>query len=118
MSPLVHNWFALLSRVRAVGPLPAPIVGVLVDQACFSPTVHAAYFAYMSIVSSCFTRTVAEVHKDVQEKFWPAMQAGFAIWPAAIYINISYVPLHYRVLFVNVIGFGYGMLMNSMAHTT
>ena len=53
---------------------------------------------------------------DVEQKLWPALQASASIWPAAICLNIAYVPIDYRVLFVNVVGLGYGMLMNWMAN--
>lgn len=115
-APVTHNVFNFLARLPAVGVVPASVVGVAVDQVCISPPVHAGYFAWVSAASSGFRRSLAEIQTDVSEKLWPAWKAGLAVWPATIYLNVRFVPLKYRVLFTNVVGVGYGMLMSTMAY--
>ena len=73
-------------------------------------------FAWTSSASSGFTRSLAEVESEVQQKIWPAMRASLFVWPLATGVNLVLVPLPYRVLFVNVVGMGYGMLMSWMAN--
>ena len=46
----------------------------------------------------------------------PACAATASTPAATVYLNISFVPLDYRVLFGNVVGLGYGMLMSYMAN--
>ena len=53
---------------------------------------------------------------DVRERLWPALRASATVWPAAIYINVTFIALPYRVLFVNVVGMGYGMMLSYMAN--
>lgn len=118
MGPVSHNIFNFLSRLPPVGVLPASVVGVAVDQACFAVPIHAGYFAWISLASSGFTRSIADVKAEVNDKLWPGVRAGLAVWPATIYFNVRFVPLKYRVLFTNVVGVGYGMLMSRMANRT
>lgn len=115
-APVTHNVFNFLARVPAVGFVPASVVGVAVDQLCISPPVHAGYFAWVSAASSGFRRSLTEVKAEVSEKLWPAWKTGLAVWPATIYLNVRFIPLKYRVLFTNVVGVGYGMLMSTMAY--
>lgn len=116
LSPLIHHWFLFLARLKPLGPLPAPLVGAIVDQVCFSPPVHSAYFAWIAFASSGFTATRAELLDDVRQKLWPAWKTGVCVWPAAICVNLIFIPPHYRVLFSNTVGLGYGMIMNWMAN--
>ena len=116
LAPLMHMEYSILARVRALGPLPAAAVGVAISQACFSPAIHIAYFAWSSSASSGFRRSLAEVRSDVEASLWPALRASLAVWPAATWFNLTYVALPYRVLFVNGVGFGYGALMSWMAN--
>ena len=92
------------------------LAGVVVDQVCFAPPAHVAYFAWISSSSSGFTRSLSDVSSDVRARLWPALKASVAVWPAAIYVNLAFVALPYRVLFVNVIGMGYGMMLSYMAN--
>ena len=107
----------MLSNVQAVGPVPASVMCVLADQALFSPPVHIAYFSWVAAAKSGFSRSLAEVKADVEAKLLPALKANLVVWPAAIFVNVTLVPLNYRVLFVNGVGLGYGMLMTWMAHS-
>ena len=115
-SPFVHLEYNLLAVLPPLGPLPASVTGVIVSQVVFSPAFHVVYFAWISSAQSGFTRPVAQVKSDVCRKLWPAMQASFLVWPIVTGLNIVFVPLQYRVLFVNLAGMGYGMLMSWMAN--
>jgi len=116
ISPVTHSWFKLLALVPSVGPVPASMLCVLADQAVFSPPVHILYFAWTSAARSGFAHSLSEVKADVEVKLLPALKANLLVWPAAVYLNVTLVPLNYRVLFVNGVGLGYGMLMTWMAH--
>ena len=114
MGPLSHNIFRALSYVRAVGPIPAPVMAVVVDQLCFSVPIHLTYFAWISSASSGFMRPLTEVRADAWDRLWPALKASYMVWPAAIYMNVSFVPLPYRVLFVNVVGLYLGTRLRTI----
>merc|ERR1711998_203325 len=117
IAPVTHNIFALLARIPPVGPIPATVLGLVVDQVCFSAPIHAAYFAWVSCASSGFTHSLSEVKAEVGEKLLPAMKTGLAVWPAALYFNLVFVPLRFRVLCTNFVGLGYGTLMSKMANS-
>jgi protein Mpv17 len=110
-SPLAHYWMAFLGRFST-----RPLLGVAIDQFIYSPPVHIAYLAWIASASSGFSSSQAEVVAEVREKFVPAMQASWCVWPAAIAVNIRFVPSDYRVLFLNVIGLGYGIIMSRLAN--
>ena len=109
-SPLAHHWMLFLGRFN-------PLAGAIVDQTVYSPPVHAAYFAWISSSSSGFSKHPADIFSEVCEKLPSAMKTGWCVWPAAIAVNIRFVPLHYRVLFLNFVGLGYGILMSRLAYT-
>eukprot|EP00966_Prymnesium_polylepis_P078483 1819352-Prymnesium_polylepis.1 len=116
MGPVMHWWFgSVLSRLPALGPLPAPVVGVLFDQATLMPLSHVAYFAYISLATN--GGSTERVTSDVHERLWPTLRTGFAVVPGVLLFNLALVPLRYRVLFVNVVlGMGYGGYINWMGN--
>ena len=78
-----------------------------------SPLVHVVYFSAMNVLQGRGFDTCKE---EVSAKFWGAMKVNWCVWPLAIFINVSYVPLPYRVLFVNCVGLGYGGFLSYAAN--
>ena len=116
MAPILHYWFKLLERVPALGPLPAPIARLAVDSATLMPLSHVFYFAYMSFWVHGGSTT--HISDDLQARLLPALKAGYVVIPATMLVNLTLVPLRFRVLFVNlVLGAGWGGFLNLMANT-
>ena len=104
MAPMLHYWFKLLERVPAV------------DSATLMPLSHVFYFAYMSFWVHGGSTT--HISDDLQARLLPALKAGYVVIPATMLVNLTLVPLRFRVLFVNlVLGAGWGGFLNLMANT-
>ena len=115
MAPLLHTWFNWLARIPALGPVLAPVVRVAIDTVTLMPATHVVYFAYTSVLKH--NGSTAHVTAEVGEKLYPTLRAGIVVIPSAMLINMSIVPLRFRVLFINlVLGVGYGAFLNVMAN--
>ena len=108
IAPAAHAWFGFLARLR----LPIA-VAVAVDQLTFAPTANILYLAWSHSVREGSVRGCED---EIRAKLWPALQASYLVWPAAMTLNFAVVPLQYRVLFTNAVGFGYGAFMTSLAN--
>eukprot|EP00729_Bicosta_minor_P005317 gene5317-7797_t len=99
-SPVLHFWFGALARVPQISIIPPALVTVALDQAFFVLQGGG--------IEDCKT--------EVNAKFWEAIKVNWCVWPLAIFVNVTFVPLPYRVLFVNCIGLGYGSFLSYAAN--
>ena len=118
-APIAHIEYNLLSRLPVCGALSKTVLSTLISTVCFSPPIHVAYFSWIVFAKhrcSLSWETWNEMTREVSRNLIPALQASVYVWPAATALNVSLVPLPYRVLFVNTVSLGYGMLMSWMAN--
>ena len=47
----------------------------------------------------------------------PSLQTNYKIWPVAQFLNIYFVPLHLRVLWLNMIGLCFNVYLSYRAHS-
>ena len=112
----MHYWFQWLATVPVIGPIPKPVVAMLLDQIVLCPASHAAYFAWIHAASSGFNASATDIRTEVESKLWPALKACYTIWPTVFLVNVAYVPLHLRLPFMNGVGFFYGIWMSWYAN--
>ena len=53
---------------------------------------------------------------DVKERVGRLLVNSWKIWPVVNLVNLFWVPMNYRVLFVNVVGFFWNTYLNWYAH--
>lgn len=99
--PAAFGWYSFLQRrVMLSSSMMTTLARVLLDQGVFTPTHLTCFLSCMAFFEG----------KDPMEKlrttFWTSYKANLLIWPAVQGINFSFVPLDYRVLFVNVVSLG------------
>ena len=106
MTPVAHVWFGYLARFK-------PGMAVLIDQLTFAPAANVAYIGW----SFAFREGGLQgCGREVKNKLWPAMKVTYLVWPAALLLNFTFVPIQFRVLFTNCVGFGYGAFMTFLAN--
>lgn len=111
-APVLHVWYNFYPKITgAFLSLPAlrkyaspnvhTICGVVLDQTIFAGSFLVSFFLIMDYAD---TRDLNKAKENIKSKFWPTMVVNWKIWPAAQIINFGLVPLHYRVLFANIVG--------------
>ncbi|KAK8075231.1 hypothetical protein PG997_009894 [Apiospora hydei] len=50
--------------------------------------------------------------EKLEKSYKPALQANYMLWPFVQLVNFKFVPLHHRVLFVNVISIGWNCFLS------
>ena len=107
--PVMHLWYNLLHRV------PSVPVRIAMDQFLYSPPIIACYFGYLGIRRGL---SFEEVQEEVSQKLMPTMLVNWAVWIPVQTINMSHlVPLRYRVLVANCVGFNYGIFLSYTANS-
>ena len=89
---------------------------VAADQLLFAPIFLAGFFVVQGVLGE---RSIEGVNKGValcENKLWEALLTNWKIWPIATMINLTYVPMQYRVLFANFIGLFWNMYLSYVSY--
>jgi protein Mpv17 len=50
--------------------------------------------------------------EKLQKNYVTALTSNYMIWPFVQIVNFKFIPLHYRVLFVNVVSIGWNCYLS------
>jgi len=113
VGPLCHQWYVILeSTVTATG-IQGAFAKMALDQSIMAPLSTVLFFTSMSAMER---KTVEQTKQVVKDKTWPTLLINWKIWPVAQMINMYFVPVSLRVLFLNVIGLGYNTILSKIAN--
>jgi protein Mpv17 len=119
--PITHFWYSLLEKIygflaqflRIQNAAIGLLVKLFLDAILFSPTVVVGYFTVRSILEGT---GLAGAKEKLSTKFKPTLIGAWKFWPPVNSINFYFVPLQFRVLYMNVLSLlwsGYLTFVNS-----
>ncbi|KAM4827310.1 peroxisomal membrane protein 2 isoform 1-T1 [Thomomys bottae] len=96
--PLSHYFYLFMEHwIPPEVPL-ATVKRLLLDRLLFAPAFLLLFFLIMNLLEGKDANAFAAKMKS---GFWPALRMNWRMWTPVQFINISYVPLQFRVLFAN-----------------
>jgi hypothetical protein len=99
--PAATTWFKFLqNRVRLPNKNAEIIARVFVDQTVFSTTNLFCFLSSMAIMEG------TDPKEKLEKSYKTALIKNWTVWPFIQLINFKMVPLHHRVLVVNVVSLG------------
>ncbi|GAB7353650.1 hypothetical protein MBLNU459_g4059t2 [Dothideomycetes sp. NU459] len=106
--PLATKWFGFLqNRVRIPSSPNAEILArVGLDQTVLAPTNLFMFLSSMAIMEG------SDPQKKLETTYWSALSKNWMLWPFVQIVNFKFVPLHHRVLVVNVVSLGWNCYLS------
>lgn len=117
-APLAHQWYLLLYKMQTVGLLKrlpkrwSVSTMIFFDQTLFSMITNYWFYIHVGLMEEGTLESGVEMNRL---KFWPTMYFNWAVWPFAQLINFFYVPVHYRVLYDNLVTFWWNIGLSYLA---
>ncbi|CAO3623393.1 unnamed protein product [Cunninghamella blakesleeana] len=74
---------------------------MLCDQLLFAPAGLLLFFSVMAIAE---TQSIQGIKEKLNDAFLTSLRSNYTIWPLVQWINFKYIPLPYRLPFVNSLG--------------
>lgn len=110
--PVGHAWYNFLERaVRGKGA--ASIVKkIAADQLIFSPPLSLAFFTYAGCSEG---KPLRDTMETALAKLPPTLAVNWTVWPLVHVGTFGFVPLQYRILFINVVNIGWSAFLSRMA---
>ena len=108
-----------MEQWRPSAPLSAPKVQVLrtagakvlIDQFASASVFHAVFLSVTSLMQG---RSYDDICVKLQRDWFTLVKASWSLWFVAHLINFSVVPLHWRVIYANVVSTGWAVFMSKM----
>ncbi|XP_065898101.1 protein Mpv17-like [Dysidea avara] len=112
--PVIGGWYRLLDRViTSTGPTTA-LKKVLCDQCLFAPCIYVALLPLIGVSKGLFT--TQELKQQLTKDYKHVLINNWKIWPAVQLANFYFVPLHFRLVVVNIVALGWNTYLSWVAH--
>lgn len=109
LSPFLHNWYRVLDKMVIGTGLRALAPKLALDQTLAAGANMVMFF---TITKTLEGQTPAQVRDTLRDRLWPTMLSLWCVWPAVQLVNFTLVPLHRRVLVVNLVGVGWSTYLS------
>lgn len=106
--PITHYWYIILEKMYAViakaANINKPAIGLVIklilDSIIFSSVTITGYFTLRSILEGTGLKGAKE---KVSTRFLTTLFGAWKFWPMANAVNFWFVPMQFRVLYMNVL---------------
>ncbi|KAG7399203.1 hypothetical protein PHYBOEH_009369 [Phytophthora boehmeriae] len=97
-APIVHTWVNFLERTVGSSGKAVVVKKTLVDMFVFAPSINTLFFTSTQMVVG---KSPRQGFDFAMERLPQTIKANYMIWPPANIVNYGFVPLQYRILFIN-----------------
>ena len=101
--PITHYWYKILFGKLTISindPIIGLVVQILLDSIIFSPITISGYFTLRSIMEGS---GIEGIKDKLSTRLVKTVLGAWKFWPAANIINFGFIPLEFRVLYMNVL---------------
>jgi len=101
--PITHYWYKILFGKLTISindPIISLIVQILLDSIIFSPITVSGYFTLRSIMEGS---GIEGIKDKLSTRLVKTVLGAWKFWPAANIINFGFIPLEFRVLYMNLL---------------
>lgn len=98
--PLLSVWYRLLHNYVGSGGKSVALKKVALDQICFAPVCLAGFLV---CVDTLQRKSFDDTKKSFRDKYPDILIANYKLWPAVQLINFYFVPLHFQVLYAQMV---------------
>lgn len=106
--PITHYWYIILEKIyeeiAKTANIQTPAIGLFVrlmlDALIFSSVTITGYFTIRSMLEGS---GMAGAKKKIETRFFTTLFGAWRFWPIANAVNFWFVPMQFRVLYMNIL---------------
>jgi len=100
VGPAMHHYYRLAEMLVPMSAPNARIKRLLIDRFLYTPAFLVVYLYFLCILEGCGPELAK---KKIKAIYWMVYKANLKVLTLIQFINLSYVPQQYRVLFGNAV---------------
>lgn len=109
--PMLGVWYRVLARVFG-GTKMATVKMVFCDQILFAPPFLTFFLAGMEVLKG---QNLTGIKQKLEDDLVHVVKTNYKIWPAVQACNFTFVPVHNRIVVVNVVAVGWNTYLAWMS---
>eukprot|EP01083_Nonionella_stella_P037904 103245_1 len=113
IAPVLHGWYGFLERRFPGQASRAVFKKVIVDQSIAAPILNGTFYIAMGMME---WKSYDEIRENLRAKYMKTLFVNYLVWPFVQLSNFYFIPLPFRVPWVNMWGFFYNSFLSRMQH--
>lgn len=109
--PLSHYFYLYMEHLIPPTVPFAVLQRLMLDRLIFAPAFLLLFFVVMNFLEGKSLSTLSE---RMKKGYWSALKMNWKVWTPFQFINITYVPVQFRVLFANLVALFWYAYLSSM----
>lgn len=109
---IFHGWMEKAVMPKNPTHPVAVLSKVALDQIINSPLGTVCFFAWTQALKG----TPDQIGNTCRDKLWDTTRTGWCMWPAAQAANFLFVPLQYRIVFINVVAIAWTCILSKIGN--
>eukprot|EP01135_Chromosphaera_perkinsii_P002988 Nk52_evm10s232 gene=Nk52_evmTU10s232 len=96
--PVFHEWYGLLQNWVKGSSKYSTLEKLALDRLLFAPIYTVIFFVAITILKG---GSIQSVKESLKKSYWKTLKSNWKVWTPVQYINFTFVPPLYRVIFGN-----------------
>ncbi|ETM02712.1 hypothetical protein L917_00870 [Phytophthora nicotianae] len=111
-TPVAHTWINFIERTVGSQGKVVVFKKMLLDALVFAPSINTLFFTSTQMMQG---KSIGHGVDFAADRLPQTLKANYMIWPVANIINYSYVPLQYRILFINCVNLVWTTVLSTIS---
>jgi len=122
ITPISHYWYKLLDSLFPKDKsrdsdenkiIDGTVLKKLaLDELLYDPFCIVFFF---SIIGLLERQNLEQIKSKIVKDYWQTQKMSWKVWPVVQFVNFAVVPDNMRILFINLVGFFWGIFLQVMA---
>ncbi|KAJ8687633.1 hypothetical protein QAD02_023427 [Eretmocerus hayati] len=113
--PFHHFFYAILEKKLPGKDTVAIFKKTFLDQTIASPTCLGIFFFGLGVMES---KNLSDINGEVKLKLFDTWKVDCMFWPPTQFINFLFVPIRYRVIYINFMTMIYDIFLSYMKYVS
>ncbi|EEY61376.1 uncharacterized protein PITG_01671 [Phytophthora infestans T30-4] len=111
-TPIAHTWVNFSERVVGSHGKVVVFKKMLLDALVLAPSINTIFFTSTQMMQG---KSFGHGVDFAVDRLPQTLKANYMIWPLANIVNYSYVPLQYRILFINCVNLVWTSVLSTIS---
>ncbi|RLN20223.1 hypothetical protein BBI17_001992 [Phytophthora kernoviae] len=111
-APIAHTWVNFIERTVGSSGKVVVVKKMLLDMFVLAPSINTLFFTSTQMMVG---KSPSQGFDFAMERLPQTLKANYMIWPPANIVNYSFVPLQYRILFINCVNIVWTTVLSTIS---
>lgn len=112
-APIAHTWYNFIEKLAPGSTAMAVAKKIAMDQVFFAPSISTTFYMVTQALEG---KSLGDALQVAKEKVPPTLRVNYMVWPLVHLFTFNFVPLQYRILYINFVSIGWSTFLSQMTN--